>query len=91
MSDRVDRETGEILDQTTFVATGTLAGLLDSTQFREQLRDLDARIADADSNIDVLREHLKDARRYREQLVAALRATARGDRTLPFDPSPSKE
>lgn len=87
MTERVDRATGEIIDRTTFTATGTLASLLDATKFREQLRDLDQRIADADTNIDVLKEHLKDARRYREQLVAALRATSRGDQTLPFEPS----
>jgi hypothetical protein len=72
----VDVETGELHDLATFM---------------EQMRDLDSRIADADTNIDILRENLKTARQYREMLVAELRAAARGDRALPFTDSPSKE
>lgn len=85
MSERVHQATGEITYGTTFTATGTLAGLLDATKFREQLRDLDAAIATADFNIGNLKEDLKNARAYREKLVAALRATARGDQALPYD------
>lgn len=85
MSERVDRATGEIIDRTTFTATGTLASLLDATKFREQLRDLDAAIATADITIGNLKKDLKNARAYRENLVAALRATARGDQALPYD------
>ena len=88
--ERVDRATGEILDQTTVTATGSLAGLIDSTKFRGQLRDIDARISQADREIGVLKENLKVSRKYRESLVAKLRSAARGDRVLPFDePAPS--
>lgn len=93
MSDRVDPTTGEILEHTTFAATGTLAGLLDSSKFREQLRELelDAAIATADFNIGNLKEDLKNARGYREKLVTELRAVARGERALPLEPSPAQE
>lgn len=87
----VDPSTGEIVEHTTFTATGTLAGLLDSTKFREQLRDLDQRIAEADDSIFLMKENLKTARKYREKLVAELRAAARGDRALPFTETPAQE
>lgn len=90
MTERVDRATGEILDQTTVTATGSLAELLDSSSFRASLRELDDRIAQADREIGVLKENLKVSRKYREGLVAELRATARGDRALPFgEPEPA--
>jgi hypothetical protein len=85
MSETVDPRTGEILDRTTVTATGSLAELLDASSFRASLRELDARIAQADREIDVLKENLKVSRRHRESLVAELRAAARGDRALPFD------
>ena len=84
MTERVDRATGEILDQTTVTATGPLAELLDSSSFLASLRELDAGIAQADREIGVLKENLKAARQHREGLVAQLRAVARGDRVLPF-------
>jgi hypothetical protein len=84
MSETVDPTTGEIFDRTTITATGTLANFLDSTKFREELRDLDARIAAADVNIDNLKEDLKSARKFRELLVDELRAIARGERALPL-------
>lgn len=90
MKERVDRATGEILDQTTVTATGSLAELLDSSSFRASLRELDDRIAQADREIGVLKENLKAARQHREGLISELRATARGDRALPFgEPEPA--
>lgn len=85
MSETVDPSTGEILDRTTVTATGSLAALIDTAEFREQLRDLEVRIQQADDTIDLLKENLKFARRHREGLVAELRAAARGDRALPFN------
>ena len=85
MADTIDRATGEILDHTTVMATGSLAELLDAASFRASLRELDARIAQADREIGVLKENLKVSRKYREGLVAELRAAARGDRALPFE------
>jgi prefoldin subunit 5 len=76
MSLTIDRATGE---------------LLDATHFMEALRDLDERIDAADAAIDALKENLKTARRHREGLVTELRAVARGERALPFEPSPAKE
>jgi len=91
MSQTLDPTTGEILDRTTFTATGTLANLLDLTEFRKELCDLDARIATADFNIGNLKEDLKNARKFRERLITELRAVARGERALPLEPSPAQE
>lgn len=89
-SQTVDPHTGEILDRTTATATGALADLLDSSSFLASLRELDDRIAQADREIGVLKENIKVSRNYREALVAELRATARGDRALPFgEPEPA--
>jgi hypothetical protein len=56
----------------------------DSAQLLDAMRDLDARLSEADDEIGRLKENLKIARRHREGLVSELRATARGERALPF-------
>lgn len=61
----------------------------DLAQFISAMRDLDVRIAMADRTIGELKENLKTARKHREGLVAELRAAARGDRALPFEPATS--
>lgn len=65
--------------------------ITDTLSFMERLRDLDSSIALADHTIGTLKEDLKTARRHREGLVTELRATARGERALPLEPSPTKE
>lgn len=74
MSQAVNTKTGELLDVTAFMAA---------------MRDLDFHIAMADRTIGELKENLKTARKHREGLVAELRAAARGDRALPFEPPTS--
>lgn len=70
MTQAIDKETGQLFDATGFLST---------------LRDLDLRIAQVDKSIAELKDDMKTAKKHREGLVAELRATARGDRPLPFD------
>lgn len=76
MSQAVNVRTGEVIDAAVFIDT---------------LRDLDARIAEADTRIGELKENLKLAREHREGLVAELRSVARGERALPFNDEPPEE
>lgn len=69
MTQAVDKETGQLFDATGFLGA---------------LRDLDLRIAQVDKSIAELKDDLKAAKKHRDGLVAELRATARGDRPLPF-------
>jgi hypothetical protein len=68
---------------TTAVNTRT-GEVTDAAEFIDALRDLDARIVEADRVVGELKENLKIARRHREGLVSELRAVARGERALPL-------
>lgn len=69
------------MTETLNIRTGEIK---DAAAFFDALRDLDARIVEADRVVGELKENLKIARRHREGLVTELRATARGERALPF-------
>ena len=69
------------------IQTGEIHDLAD---FMGALRALDQRIAEADKGIGELKAQLKITRQHREGLISELRATARGDRALPFgEPEPA--